>query len=388
VLSTRHKGWIGVDLGTSAIKLAQVERAGRTPSGGWAWRLAHARVIRRETAPGDETPAQQAAVDWWSDLCHGKRLRDGFSGRRTACVLPAAQVDLRAIQLPDGSEAEHRAMIANEIEGLADDGAGRRVFDFWDVRPPEQSKLENVQVLSLPENEAVAVVANLSRAGLRCRVIDGLPLAVARAVALADGANDARGDETSAAVGALDWGATSATFSVLWEHRPVFTRQFRDCGFAAVPAAVSQALGLSIADAERLLTTHGVCDPAGRNDPLRDVQEVITDVTGGLLNEIVSQLNKTLAYPELHRSGLVPERIWLLGGGATVKNLAALLSAKIHRNVETWRLEGMTTEGCGISGACGRSTDHSSAISHSSSSAAPAAMLGPAIALSVLAFAV
>ncbi len=96
-----------------------------------------------------------------------------------------------------------------------------------------------------------------------------------------------------------------------------------------MPAAVSQALGLSVADAEQLLTTHGVCDPAGHKDPMRDVQEVITDVTAGLLNEIVSQLNKTLSYPELHRSGLVPEEIWLLGGGATVRNLAPLLSAKI-----------------------------------------------------------
>jgi type IV pilus assembly protein PilM len=295
-------------------------------------------------------------------------------------------VDLRAIHLPEGSEAERRAMIGNELEGLSDDDAGRRVFDFWDIRPPEQSKLENVNVVSLPEDEAVAVVDCLSRAGLRCRVIDGLPLAIARAVAMADGTDGARRGETATAVGALDWGAVSATFSVLWGHRPVFTRQFRDCGFSAMPAAVSQALGLSLADAEQLLTTHGVCDPAGRKDPLRDVQEVITDVTGGLLNEVVSQLNKTLSYPELHRCGLVPEKIWLLGGGATVRNLAGLLSTKVHRSVETWRLEGMKDEGSGMNEDNGCIPGHSSLIPHPSS--LPTAMLGPAIALSALAFAV
>ena len=74
-------------------------------------------------------------------------------------------------------------------------------------------------------------------------------------------------------------------------------------------------------------------------------------------------MNKTLTYPELHRSGLVPVKIWLLGGGATVRNVAALLSARINLPVETWHLpsaEGGT--------AC----------------AVPAAMLGPAMALSAL----
>jgi type IV pilus assembly protein PilM len=384
MFSARHKGWIGVDLGTSAVKLAQVERTGRAgpgraPSagwsqgmvaedgrGGWSWRLAHARVLRRPVA---ESPLAGAAdtqgdgvLDWWDQICGGQRLREGFSGRRSACVLPAARADLRAINLPEGSDTERRAMIGNELEGLSGEDAGRRVFDYWDVRPPEQSKLENVNVLSLPEHEALAVVGSLARAGLCCRVIDGLPLAIARAVSMANGA------DAATPVGALDWGAASATFSILWDQRPVFTRQFRDCGFAAMPAAVSQALGVSIDDAEQLLSTHGVCGPAERNDPMRDVQEVITDVTSGLLSEIVSQLNKTLSYPELHRSGLVPAKIWLLGGGATVRNLASLLSAKIHRSVETWHLPSAGAEsGEGL--------------------VPPAAMLGPAIALSALAFA-
>jgi Tfp pilus assembly PilM family ATPase len=451
VLSARHKGWIGVDLGTSTVKLAQVERTGRTSSGEWSWRLAHARVIRRDAggarreagaestpsgaglpttpnaAPGQETLAEHAVLDWWNQICGAQRLRDGFSGRRSACVLPAARVDLRAFNLPEGSEAERRAMIDNELEGLADEDAGRRVFDFWDILPPEQSKLENVNVLSLPEHEAVAVVGSLARAGLCCRVIDGLPLAIARAVAMANGSwcrvghhpQDGRGggrgtdDEglhagnrhappatrhPAPAVGALDWGAASATFSILWDGRPVFTRQFRDCGFAAMPAAVSQALGLSVGDAEQLLTTHGVWDPAQRDtrsgnpsttDALRDVQEVITDVTSGLLNEIVSQLNKTLSYPELHRSGLVPVKIWLLGGGATVRNLAGLLSTKIQRSVETWYLPTAFEDGERETGGGGREMGEERCPSPvPRSSWPPVAMLGPAIALSALAFAV
>lgn len=367
-----QKGWIGVDLGTSAIKLAQVERAGRAPSlraqpaGGsrsavrWSWRLAHARVVRRP--PSD--PADQkgdGVLDWWNEVFRSEPVRAGFAGRTAACVLPTGRTDLRAIDLPEGSEPERRAMIANELDALLGENAGRRVFDYWEICPREGSNLENTNVLSLPEEEAALVVASLGRAGLCCRVLDGLPLAIARAVSLANG------DDAAAVVGALDWGSSSATFSILCEGRPVFTRHLRDCGFVAIPAAVSEALGLPIGDAEQLLATHGVVDPGAKEEPFHDAQEVITEVTAGPLGEIVSQLNKTLAYPELHRSGLVPTKIWLLGGGATVRNVAALLSARIHLPVQTWNL------------AYAGPDDRAAPV--------PPAILAPAAALSALAFA-
>jgi Tfp pilus assembly PilM family ATPase len=118
----------------------------------------------------------------------------------------------------------------------------------------------------------------------------------------------------------------------------VFTRHLRDCGYSTLPASVTEGLGLPVEDAERLLATHGLCDPAKPDDPLRDVQEVLTDVTAEALGKMVSRLDKTLAYPELHRSRLLPERIWLFGGGATVRNLPAVLSARIGLPVEAWRL--------------------------------------------------
>ncbi len=355
MLSSRQKGWIGVDLGTSAVKLAQVERVGPR------WRLAHARVIRRDTADSAEQSVDNA-LEWWDEVCRRESLREGFVGRRAACTLPTWKVDLRAMNVPEGSQAEQRAMIANELDSLSAEGVGRRVFDFWDTRPPGESNLETVNVISVAEDEVTAVAAGLARGGLRLRVIDGLPLALARAVEMVGGADGAK------PVAVVDWGSSSATFSVICSGRPVFTRHLRDCGFAAMPAAVSESLGLSIEDAQQLLATHGVPDPANRSDPLRDVQEVLADVTSGSVNALVTQLDKTLAYPELHRSGLVPQRLWLMGGGATVRNVAAMVSARIRLPVETWRL-----------------SDHGPEAR--SPAAPPEELLGPAMALSALAFA-
>ena len=324
----RAKGWIGIDLGTSAVKLAQVEQiAGQ-------YRLARARIVRR--APGGEgNGSAGAAAQWWADVFRRESLRDGFAGRRAACVLSASETDLRAMNLPEGTDAERRAMLANEMETIFAGNSGRRAFDFWDTRRQAaagESALENVNALSVAENDVASVVASLTRSGLFCEVLDGLPLALARAVGMVSA------PPPGVPVAALDWGSTSATFSIVCDEVPVFTRHLRDCGYSALPASVVEALGLPVEDAEQLLATHGLCDPARPDDPLDDVQEVLTDVTAEALGNVVSRLDKTLAYPELHRSRLLPERIWLFGGGATVRNLPAILSARIGLPVEAWRL--------------------------------------------------
>jgi actin-like ATPase involved in cell morphogenesis len=81
-----------------------------------------------------------------------------------------------------------------------------------------------------------------------------------------------------------------------------------------------------------------VSEPAGSDDPLREVQDVLTDIVAAPLAEIVAELNKTLAYPELHRSRLVPQMLWLFGGGATVRNIAEHLSSKTGLPARVWGL--------------------------------------------------
>ncbi len=352
-MSARQTGWIGIDLGARAVKLAQVERVGDE------LRLAAARVIRRGEPAGDD--CEQPAVPWWGDVDLSSP-RQGFAGRRAACVLPASMTDLRALNLPEGSPVERRAMIAVELAGLLGEGVDRRVFDYWDARPPDDasdSSLENVNVLSVAEEDAAAVAGRLARAGYCCEAIDGLPTALARAVRMV------LAPERSEPVAAIDWGHQSATLCVVHRGSPVFTRQLRDCGFAALPSAVCLALGLSRDDAEQLLSTYGVLDPARPDDPLREVQEVLTEIVAAPMAEMVAELNKTLAYPELHRSRLVPQTLWLFGGGATVKNVAAHLSQKTGLPVRVW--------GLAARGEQGRSP------------AAPA-LFGPAAALSALAW--
>lgn len=348
-----RSGWIGVDFGSAAVKMAQWERVGTH------WRLAYARILPRPDLDSLPAPTQLSTA-WWSDLGRNGPLRRGFVGRSAACTVSASQLDLRAMNLPEGSDDERRAMIHHELLGIFGDHPPRS-FDFWETSvagPDGESALDNVNVLSLPEEQASLVVKTLGRWGLRCEQIDGLPLALARALALFPGLAE------NTPLAAVDWGYHSATFCLVVGPRPVFTRNLRDCGFAKFHQAVREALDLPADDVQELLRLYGLKGSSALDEPLGDVQEVIADVTSAALREMISELNRTLAYPELHRSGLVPQAIWLFGAGATVRNMAECLAAALRIPVEPWRLP----EGAAPAGPC------------------PAALLGPAVALSALAW--
>ena len=357
MFSNRRKGWIGIDLGARAIKMAQVQRVGSH------LRLAAARVIPRPAISGD-AGSLSSAGDWWAEVCKSAS-RSGFAGRQAACVVPMGMTDLQSLPLPDGTLAERRTMIAGELESMFAGGAEGRSFDFWDTSMAEdagQANRENVAVMSLGNEDAAAATSALSHAGLRCHVIDGLPLTLARAVRMVTSAMPAE------PVAALDWGYSSVTFCIVQAGRPVFTRQLRDCKFSDLPNCISRTLKLSEEDAQQLLATHGVIDPAGRDDTLRSVQEVVADVVGEPIAGILAEVAKTLSYLKLHRSNLTPERLWLFGGGATVKNIAPYLAAKAGLETAVWRLPG---------DSAGRRAD----------GGAPLELLGNAVALSALAWA-
>ncbi len=350
---SRSTGYIGIDLGSSAVKLCRSSASAR--SGGSSMR----RVLRRALTDAPQDAAGFASA--WQSRAPGEDLRLGFAGRSAACVLSASSTDLRALRLPEGSEPELRAMVAHEMESQYAEGSGRRAFDFWDSHPPVegQTQLENVSVLSVLEDEAAAVVRSLEASGLRCEVLDGLPLALARAVALVSP------QETEGPVAVLDWGHSNATFSVLCRRRPVFTRYLRDCGFAALPSAVCEALGLSPADAEQLLSTYGLPREERSGDESWEIREILGDIVAEALEALVGELRRTLSYPELHRSQLIPQRIWLVGGGATLGQLDIFLRRHLGLPFEVWRLPA----GCGSLG-----------------SAVPGQLLAGAVALSAVAW--
>lgn len=327
-------GWIGVDVGTSAIKLAQVERSKGT------WRIAGSALIPLPGATQDSgLPADDSA---WQDLLRPVRRSRVFRGTAAAAVLPMAMLDLRSLDLPDGSPAELRQMIAQELEASGPEGD--REFAFWKTSQPGSSQTPaQFSVLAVPRTVATRAAERLLEAGLRCEVLDVLPFALARAIQLAAPGASARPRA------ALDWGAASAVFTLAVDGRPAFTRCFRECGVMPLQDAVCHGLGLSAGEARQVLASCGVpvphLYPGSEPRPQRSspdpstsrIQTAIGEFAAPVIRRIVVELRKTLAWIE-QQSGRPPAEIWLCGGGAIVRNMAECLSAEVGLPVRRWRL--------------------------------------------------
>jgi Tfp pilus assembly PilM family ATPase len=168
-------------------------------------------------------------------------------------------------------------------------------------------------------------------------------------------------------VAVVDWGFAGATFGVVVNGRPVFVRCLRGCGLNLVAQSLCEALGVSLDEAQRLLARHGL-PGSSQNEQTRDELQVVTgDVATQPLGAMVHELNRTLSFLKNQRSALLPGRIWLFGGGATVKNIAGFLETGIGVPVDVWR-----SENTGIQEQT--STDY------------PLGVLAPAIAASSLAW--
>ena len=147
-----------------------------------------------------------------------------------------------------------------------------------------------------------------------------------------------RSPSVGAPVGAIDWGFTSGTFCVVSDGRPLFTRHLRSCGFGSLTDAVSRALNVSEDEAVQLLTEHGLPDPESHMPGRQELQNVIGEIAGHPLNELAKELKKTISFLQMQYPRLLPERLFLLGDGAVVNHLTALLSQKVGIPVHTWRL--------------------------------------------------
>lgn len=331
-----RKGWIGVDLGATAVKLAQLEcdAAGV--------RLCASAVVQRDAvataAEGGDHPLHPL---WTSrEIRAALALEPRFRGRTSACVLSLNHTGVRMLSLPPGSDAERRSMIANQLLDAVGASIADCEFDYW-LAGEDAAEEDTVGAVYLPRRTATDTARRISQTGLNCEVLDGLPLVLARAVQwfVAEG-------ETAAVV---DWGRTQALLAVVRDGRPLFARVLRDCGYQRMLDAVADRLELSHHDVQRLLSLYGVAGPAVTADgDEAELALLLSQFVAEPLLAMEQELARTLNHLQLHRQRMLPHRIFLCGGGATIRRIDALLSIRLDLPVEAWRLSRGITAECAV----------------------------------------
>lgn len=329
VRRTRSRtGWIGVDLGSQCLKLAQLEYQG-----------GRAQIAAASIIPVPEGRFDAARADWLTTTLQERLTRrHGFQGRTAACALSMSIAECRSMNIPPGSPHERRQMIALELAEVGASGGAVGVgegisFDYWDAWPVPGDTNTSASVLSISEKLTTQVADALYRAGLNCPVLDGGPFPLARSAELV--ADVSLGGQT---VAVLDWGHRSVQFAVVVNGQPAFSRILKDCGAGLLAAAVIKSLDLTIEESQQLLTGCGLPHPRADLHPVTELQALVADSAGEPFNKLVAEVDKTLSYLRTQREELVPAKIWLAGGGATIRHAAERLGFETGINVIPWRL--------------------------------------------------
>ncbi len=275
MIFSRTTGWIGVDIGTHMVKVAQVERRGSRIE------LLEALSIPRQNAwvdNGDGANDISSSLEIQAALSLGM----GFQGRDAAITLPMAVCDVRTCNVEAGTDSEQRAAVLRELESVNSDAQGTREFDYWPVELPADKGpvADNTIALSVTSAWASRVGEDLRQAGLVGHVLDGLPLAAARAISI--GLPNA-----SSPIAAVDWGHHRATLCSVIGGRPVFVRALRDCGFQSVTSALCKTLGITPDEARKLLHDHGLPNPT--LGVVTELQSVIEEVAREPLDRFIEE---------------------------------------------------------------------------------------------------
>jgi type IV pilus assembly protein PilM len=326
---SRKLGWIGVDVGTHSVKLAQ---AARDENG---VRLYRAAVIQRPAAwNGADALSQEQPITSSPEIRAALEC-SGFVGRNAICKLPMNVCQLRGMNVPAGSDQERRSMASHELTQEWADSKSPMEFDFWEMDSPRGEKAGdgfNVSILAAPRPWIAQLWHDCRQTGLDCWAIDGTPLAMARAVGLVTGR-----DRSRPAL-AVDWGYSNTTLAIVAGDRPLYSRRIQNCAFGRVLDAVIQALDVTLDEAQHLADTQGLT-PA-KADPQADpqIQSAISEAAAETLDEVANQLARTLQFAETQRRHLQPSGVMLMGGGASLRNVAPYLAAALQIPVDVWHM--------------------------------------------------
>jgi type IV pilus assembly protein PilM len=324
-----HYSPIGLDIGSSQVKMVQLKERGPQ------WSM-HQHATASLVQTGDASlEASEAQIV----RCLRSMLATGnFVGTRVVSALPGAEVDIRTVLLPAAAEAQDlRHTIRQEAQAYLSYNLEEAIIEYL-LTGEEQdgdSTKRRALVVSTPRQPVEHHLALLQEAGLYCIALEVLPLALNRLLV------QYQHVPTTSPLLVVDLGCRYSSACILWQHTLMYNRML-PWGGALLTQAIMKELQLSYDKAERLKQQHGI-DPQASGLPLvtQTSQRVNMQAMPGLLWEVLrpqldvlaQELERILSYWGARFRGALIDRLSLSGGCAALPGLEDYLRQRIGIDV-------------------------------------------------------
>jgi len=303
---------IGLDIGTTHVRAAEVEFGSGGPAGRGVPELVRfgqialpGGAVRDGEVAEPQTVASALRQLWAQSRFGSKDVIIGVGNQRVL----VRDLDLPAMPLP-----ELRTSLAFQVQDLIPVAVDDALLDYYPSSTadgPHGPVYRGLLVAATKETVKANTTA-VELAGLRPMMVDLNAFALARV--------QARGELSEGTIALVDIGARVTNVVIVASGRPRFVR-ILPSGGQDVTDAVAHALNISIEQAEGLKREIGVGYAVVPE--LEPAKEAINDVTGSLIEAI----RNTLVYYASSNPGGAVTQVYITGGGTFLPGLGQFLSS-------------------------------------------------------------
>lgn len=322
-LFKQKQSYLGVDIGTSSIKVVELANANGRP------RLVTYGYIEQSSdiMKSDTPQAQQHVADLLKNIVKESRV----TTKRAVAALPSFSVFTSIISLPQMNEKELMSAIRWEAKKFVPMPIEEMVLDYRVIKEtqaettplppdptgaPRRAKSQNQRILLTAAPRALVnrYVAAFQAAGLQLVSLETEAFALERSLL---------GNDPSPVM-VIDVGSNATNISVIVGSIPLFNRSI-DVGGESFTKAIMQSLNIDRTRAEQFKRDFGVAPTEGGEQAPKALEFVI----GSILNEVRYCMN---LYQGNQTANKV-EKIILTGGSAFLAHLPEYLTRILQMKV-------------------------------------------------------
>jgi type IV pilus assembly protein PilM len=314
---------VGLDIGSSGVRAAQLAqgRGGTTLQ----------RVGQVALPPGAVRDGEVVDVDAVATAIRTLWAQAGFTSRRVAVGVANQKVVVRQVELPALPLAELRASLQYHVQEAIPMPVDQALLDCYpyDEGVDERgTRTARVLLVAASREMVERTLAAVGLAGLQPVGVDLTSFAVLRSLATAGS-----GAASGAAEVLVDVGAGVTNLVVHQGGVPRFVRILLRGG-EQVTDALSERLGISLADAEALKLSRGAAPSPGAPSPGGPPRDAASRAIEAAVSSFVDEVRGSLDYYAAQPDAVRVDRMVVSGGGSRLAGLAARLSAATLLPVE------------------------------------------------------
>jgi type IV pilus assembly protein PilM len=305
-------GIIGLDLGTTHVRAAEVQFGSGGPSSTSTPTLVRYGEVAlppgavRDGEVEDQGTVGAALRRLWSEAKFGSRdVNIGVGNQRVV----VRELDLPWMPLP-----QIRASLPYQVQELLPMSTDEALLDYYPTGELDSptGRLVHGMLVAATRDTVSANVLAVEGAGLRPQMVDLNPFALMRAVV--------RGDLLQRTVAVVDIGARVTQVVIAAHGMPQFVRMLPSGG-QNVTDAVASALSISAPDAEGIKREVGIGFAVGP-----DLQ-IAAEAVNAVVRPLIEAIRNTFVYYAGNHPGAGIDVVVLTGGGSHLPGLGQYLSS-------------------------------------------------------------